>query len=116
MFLRNTPIDLDRCLALGFWSKVDVRAIDECWPWLQSTASHGYGQTWDGVTVRLAHRVGWALANEQQVPDGMTVDHICHNRTCINPDHLRLLTNVENARDNRAAQRAARQRAARTAA
>ncbi|MHC9517499.1 HNH endonuclease [Prescottella equi] len=28
----------------------------------------------------------------------MTVDHTCKQRRCVNPEHLRLLTNFENAR------------------
>lgn len=46
-----------------WWSRVDRSAIDGCWPWRLSCGSHGYGQTWDGATVLLAHRVareyGW---------------------------------------------------------
>lgn len=30
----------------------------------------------------------------------MTIDHICRNRRCCRPDHLRLLTNTANATDN----------------
>lgn len=38
------------------------------------------------------------------IPDGMTVDHLCFNITCVEPSHLRLLTNLANAR-NRANRR-----------
>jgi len=69
-----------------------------------SVGSHGYGQVgWREVdgTVRMAltHRVAYA-AYRGDIPDGLTVDHICRNRRCINPMHLRLLTNVANASDN----------------
>ena len=101
MFLRNDPLDLDYLKGKDWWSKVLVGEPDECWPWRQSTASHGYGQTWDGKTVKLSHRVAWALHHDRQVPDGMTVDHICHNRPCCNPAHLQLLTNVDNATKNK---------------
>jgi hypothetical protein len=70
-----------------------------CWPWMRSVGSHGYGQLrWDGTT-RLIHRVVWEHVNGT-IPKGLTVDHICHNRRCCNPDHLRLLTNLDNASDN----------------
>jgi hypothetical protein len=69
-----------------------------------STGSHGYAQIgWQDDyerTVTTAHRAAWVAANGRQIPDGMTVDHICHVRPCVNPEHLRLLPNVENARDN----------------
>jgi hypothetical protein len=88
-----------RQLDAHFWLKVDVRDPDDCWPWTQSCGSHGYGQTWDGRTVLLAHRVAFELA-KGPIPDGLTVDHKCRFRPCCNPGHLRLLPNVDNARDN----------------
>jgi hypothetical protein len=33
----------------------------------------------------------------------MTVDHLCFNTLCCNPEHLRLLPNLENARRQRSA-------------
>lgn len=97
---RRDDVNLPYFDNFSWWSKVDIKDVSECWPWTQSTASHGYGQTWDGITVRLAHRVAWSLHYGQQVPTGMTIDHKCHNRVCCNPDHLRVLPNVINATDN----------------
>lgn len=97
---RRNDLDLDYLRRTEWWGKVEVGGPAGCWPWTRSTGSHGYGQTWDGVTVRLAHRVAWALHHGQQVPDGLTVDHECRNRICCNPAHLRLLSNVDNATDN----------------
>ena len=101
-FLAGPPINLDwfGYDGVAFWLKVDVRDAAECWAWQQSTGSHGYGQTWDGITVRLAHRVAWAVWHDSQLPEGMTVDHACRNRICVNPAHLRLMTNKENASMN----------------
>ena len=79
---KDLPVDLAYLIEREWWTRVEVRDEAECWPWLQSVGSHGYGQTWDGVTVRLAHRVAWALANGEQVPLGMTIDHACHNKIC----------------------------------
>lgn len=83
-----------------------VRAKDgssNCINTTYSTGSHGYGQVgWhEGGQRRmtLTHRVAWE-AYHGPIPDGLTVDHICHNRICINPRHLRLLTNEQNASDN----------------
>lgn len=67
-----------------------------------STGSHGYAQVgWvdDRRHMMLCHRVAWEAANGA-ILDGLTVDHVCRNRRCINIEHLRLLTNVENARLN----------------
>lgn len=72
-----------------------------CWISKYSVASHGYAQIgWrvDGKCyATTAHRAAWVHRNGQ-IPQGMTVDHRCHTRRCVNPDHLRLLTNEENAR------------------
>jgi hypothetical protein len=96
---RNDDVDIDYLIRKNWWKKVDVKGEDDCWPWLQSVGGHGYGQTWDGVTVRLAHRVAWSLRHGEQVPTGMTIDHECHNQICCNPLHLRVKTNVDNATD-----------------
>jgi len=77
----------------------EIRSESECWPWLLSVGSHGYGQGWDGTTVVLAHRLTW-LAHFGIIPDDMTIDHLCRVRRCCNPSHLRLLTNEENGRLN----------------
>lgn len=99
-FLEGPAIDVSHIRQLGdWWAKVDYGHPERCWPWKQSSASHGYGQTWDGTTVRLAHRVAWTLIHGA-IPDDMTVDHVCRTRTCCNPLHLRLLSNEENARLN----------------
>jgi hypothetical protein len=45
----------------------------------------------------LCHRAAWTVAFGP-VPEGMTVDHRCHVRRCLEPSHFRLMTNFENAR------------------
>jgi hypothetical protein len=30
------------------------------------------------------------------IPEGYEVDHLCHNRRCVEPTHLRLLTHRQN--------------------
>lgn len=77
-----------------------VAGPGECVVSTYSTGSHGYAQIgWhdEGRTImRLAHRVAYEAAHGP-IPDGMTVDHICRNRRCVNPRHLRLLSNRVNA-------------------
>lgn len=78
-------------------------AVDEngCWISTYSVASHGYAQIgWQengGRWVVLAHRAAWVHVNGQ-MPLGMTLDHLCKVRRCVNPGHLRMLPNFENAR------------------
>ena len=75
-----------------------------CWVSTYSAASHGYAQIgWqcradNYKQVVTAHRAAWVHHDGQQIPEGMTVDHTCKNRRCVNPDHLRVLSNYDNAR------------------
>jgi hypothetical protein len=73
----------------------------DCWISDYSVGSHGYAQIgWqdNGKThTVLAHRASWEHVNGA-VPAGMTMDHLCKQRQCVNPDHLRILDNYENAR------------------
>ncbi|WP_375544230.1 HNH endonuclease signature motif containing protein [Pseudoclavibacter albus] len=78
-------------------------SAEGCWISSYSVGSHGYAQVgWTDRTTGktntvLAHRASWTHVHGQ-VPYGMTLDHICKQRLCVNPDHLRLMSNFENAR------------------
>ncbi|PMQ19299.1 HNH endonuclease [Glutamicibacter arilaitensis] len=76
-----------------FWSKVDK--TNECWNWLGTEHSAGYGKFSIDGKYHYAHRVSYEkLVGE--IPPGMEIDHICHNRKCVNPDHLRVTTPKQN--------------------
>lgn len=50
--------------------------------------------------MRRVHRVVYeSLVGP--IPGDMTVDHICRNVACCNPEHLRLLSHVENSAGSR---------------
>lgn len=75
-----------------FWSKVDKSG--DCWEWIASR-QFGYGRfRFNGGPVG-AHRVAWLLLRGA-IPAGMTLDHLCRNRGCVNPDHLEVVTRGEN--------------------
>lgn len=76
-----------------FWSKVDRSG--ECWLWRGSRFSTGYGHFTAGGVLLRAHRVAFELANGP-IPEGLVLDHICNVRHCVNPAHLRAVTNREN--------------------
>lgn len=76
-----------------FWTKVDKSG--KCWLWTGSLSSKGYGHFGDGKRIVPAHRFSYQLANGD-IPAGMQIDHICHTRNCVNPEHLRLATNKQN--------------------
>ena len=80
-----------------FWTRVNVKDIDQCWPWLLGTYTSGYGQlTWKGKGQR-AHRVAYLLTY------GMWPDpvgrHTCDNPICCNPHHIIPGTPKQNSQD-----------------
>ena len=69
--------------------------MGDCWESRGRAVTDGYSQVQiNGKTKRL-HRAMWELL-VGPIPDGMTIDHICRNRGCCNPDHLRVMTQKEN--------------------
>jgi len=67
-----------------------------CWTWTGSLNHKGYGQvSWHGKVVR-AHRIIYFLITGKEVPSNMTIDHLCRNRACVNPDHMEVVTGKEN--------------------
>lgn len=70
-----------------FWSKVDVRGPDECWPWKAGTDGAGYGKLKvDGRDVS-SHRIACEITHGP-IPSGLFALHSCDNPPCCNPAHL----------------------------
>lgn len=65
----------------------------DCLVWTGYITSRGYGR----VSSKLAHRVYYELVRGP-IPDGLTIDHLCRNKACCNPDHLEPVTSLENVR------------------
>lgn len=84
---------------MRFWSKVDKRGPDECWPWIGGMGTHGYGVLYWKGRVEPGHRVSMDI-HGVEMPEGMFVDHICRNRPCVNPAHLRVVTPTVNGLEN----------------
>jgi len=83
-----------------FWAKVDRRGPDECWEWQGGRTMGGYGRfEMPGQRGRGtgAHRVAYQLL-VGPIPDGLTLDHLCRNKPCVNPAHLEPVTAEENLR------------------
>ena len=78
-----------------FKDKIEREAGTECWLWRGSTHKTGYGQVMRNYKNLLAHR---AVYEDMRgtIPKGLTLDHLCRNRRCVNPDHLEIVTRGEN--------------------
>lgn len=69
-----------------------------CVPWLGSKYVGGYGQI--GVGGKYGRKIrAHRYAYEQvhgPIPDGLVLDHLCRNPSCVNVAHLEAVTQAEN--------------------
>lgn len=76
-----------------FWKKVS-KQDNGCWLWTGALVN-GYGQILVGKRRILAHRFAYELL-VGPIPDGITLDHLCRVRNCVNPEHLEPCTMKDN--------------------
>ncbi len=75
-----------------------------CWNWTGPTSGNGRGGGYGRMSLNdrtvathlvvYTHYYGY-------IPGNREVDHICKNRLCCNPDHLRLVTRSKNEKAKR---------------
>ena len=94
-------INLDKVNFSTFAARV-VRSSSGCWEW-QGTLRNGYGLISENGPAKSkrkqlkAHRYAYE-AFRMPIPEGLTIDHLCRNRCCVNPFHLEPVTRGENLR------------------
>ena len=107
-----------QALSLEDFMNKRIDKSNDCWEWLSSKTKCGYGRLQMGPTkidarypwrtdlealgfdakqyVR-AHRVAYALWVKAPINAGSVIHHSCHNRGCVNPNHLQEVSQFENA-------------------
>lgn len=96
-----------------FLSKIKTCQVTGCWIWTNAKDKRGYGKITLSPSVESglvfdtknkkksikAHRLSYSIFKGPLTP-GLMIDHICINKSCVNPDHLREVTARVNANEN----------------
>ncbi len=83
-----------------FMAKIEIDSQSGCWNWMGFVDSKGYGHYRIDNKPGSAHRaaltifkgVSFRCTNRKLAQ----VDHLCRNRSCVNPDHLKIVTAQQN--------------------
>ncbi len=81
-----------------FWDKVAIIPFHTCWEWIGIKDKDGYGRFHVNNKEIRAHRFSLGLTESLKVHK--VVDHVCRNRSCVNPAHLRQVSVTQNALEN----------------
>lgn len=91
-----------------FQARVRVNSTTGCWEWIGAKSApldspqHAYGRyvikTTKPIYAQIAHRFAFEFATGTKIPKPLELDHLCHNKLCVNPQHLQLVTHQENCK------------------
>ena len=103
MFDLSVPNNLPNGTFEKFIQKINL--TETCWIWTARTNSQtGYGELALQKQRRkwrphAAHRLSWYFFRGT-IPSGLVIRHKCHNRGCVNPEHLLIGTQKDNIHDS----------------
>ena len=80
-------------------SKIQIDDKTGWWNWVGSVSQNGYGR----IAYKYArgwsfeaYRLSYMLFKKTVISSNLQIDHICENKRCCNPTHLREVTQQQN--------------------
>lgn len=86
---------MDAAVMERFMSYVMPEPNSGCWLWTGTLNTQGYGRFHINGKRPMAHKYVFE-ALVKKVPEGLSLDHLCRVRCCVNPQHLEPVTTREN--------------------
>lgn len=83
-----------------FISRISI-AASGCWEMNGFHDRNGYAHFHKSKHQSKAHRISYEF-HKGAIPQSLTIDHLCKNKGCVNPDHLEAVTAQENGRRHNA--------------
>lgn len=80
-------------------SRIIVNEKNNCWEWIGTPTSAGYGQLRTNDKYWTSHRYSYTQF-VGEIPEGLIIRHMCHNPICCNPEHLEVGTHKDNYHDS----------------
>lgn len=77
-------------------SEYKINPETGCWEWQRYVRPDGYGKT-RLHGEQLAHRA-YYREYVGPIPEGLSLDHLCRVRHCVNPEHLEPVPHAVNVR------------------
>ena len=79
-----------------FHSKIELNT-NGCHNWIGAKNTFGYGEFMLTAGTKKSHRISFML-HKGKITEGLVIDHLCKNTSCVNPEHLEAVTQKENIR------------------
>lgn len=94
----------DQILQQYILHRVQIKQGSSCWWWNSFKSRDGYGacsgtRGHNLYKTKVAHRLSY-IAFVGGISSGLVVRHMCHNKACVRPCHLKVGTKKQNSQDS----------------